>query len=213
MNELTRLGSTQHGNLQKYENVNRFQQRLIQRFHVQIADLIRQTGAGRFLDVGCGEAFSLRHLQAEGIRLPVMGTDIIFTALQMAHSEVLPGLPAAVADIHHLPYPDNAFPLVTCLEVLEHIPDSTLGLRELFRVSANYLLLSVPHEPYFRGANFLRGKHLSRWGNDPEHLHTYSGGQFRQLAGRVVDEIIWHGYRFPWQIILARKYHSTKANG
>ncbi|MCB0213078.1 MAG: class I SAM-dependent methyltransferase, partial [Anaerolineae bacterium] len=78
------------------------------------------------------------------------------------------------------------------------------GLRELARVSSEYVLLSVPHEPFFRGANFLRGKHITAFGNDPEHLHNYSGRDFRQMVGDVVD-IVWHGYSFPWQIALTRK--------
>jgi hypothetical protein len=90
------------------------------------------------------------------------------------------------------------------LEVLEHIPDSVVGLRELVRVTSKYAILSVPHEPFFRGANFLRGKHLSRWGNDPEHIHNYSGRSFRQLVSTVAD-VVWHGYSFPWQIALVTK--------
>ena len=77
-------------------------------------------------------------------------------------------------------------------------------MRELTRVSSEYVLLSVPHEPWFRGANFLRGKHLVNFGNDPEHLHNYTGRNFRKMASRVVD-VVWHGYAFPWQIALGRK--------
>ncbi len=82
------------------------------------------------------------------------------------------------------------------MEVLEHLPDSAVGLRELTRVSAEYVLLSVPHEPLFRGANLLRGKHINALGNDPEHLHNYSGRSFRHMVEPIVD-IVWHGYSFP----------------
>lgn len=204
MSEGLTLGRSTHGNLQKHQNQNRFQQVLIDRFHRRITALIRETGATRMLDAGCGEGFLLHHLRQEGLAPRYFGADISADALAWGRENLLADLAANVSDIHHLPYGDNSFPLVLCLEVLEHIPDSVVGLRELARVSADALILSVPHEPFFRGANFLRGKHLGQWGNDPEHLHNYSGRAFRQMVQQVAD-VEWHGYVFPWQIALARK--------
>lgn len=157
------------------------------------------------LDAGCGEGFVLKHLQQEGIVLTrLMGGDFSADALLWGRSQVGHGAPLAQFDVHHLPFPSDHFPLVICLEVLEHLPDSRVGLRELARVSSEYVLLSVPHEPFFRGANFLRGKHLRALGNDPEHFHNYSGRSFQSMVSGVVD-IVWHGYAFPWQIALGRK--------
>ena len=198
------LGRSAHGNLQKHESRNRLQQKLIARFHRRIAELIGQTGAQTMLDAGCGEGFLLLHLREEGMAPRYFGADIRPDALLWAREKLFPELMANVADVHCLPYADDAFPLVLCLEVLEHIRDSAAGLREVARVSSQYMILSVPHEPFFRGVNFLRGKHLARWGNDPEHLHTYSGRAFRQMVQQVAD-VLWHGYAFPWQIALARK--------
>jgi SAM-dependent methyltransferase len=195
-----------HGNRQKHQNPNPVQKLLIERFHRRVAALIQQTGATRLLDAGCGEGFGLQHLLAAGVTAVYVGSDISYEALQWGRQNVLPGLPAATADVHHLPYPDNAFPLVICLEVLEHIPDSAVGLRELVRVSSEYVIFSVPHEPFFRGLNFMRGKHWARWGNDPEHLHTYSGRALRRMVERAPEiEILWHRYSLPWQMVLGWK--------
>ena len=194
-----------YGNLQKHQNPNKIQQQLIQRFHSRIAGLVRRTAVDCLLDSGCGEGFVLEHLRQASITARFVGSDLRLEAIQWARANLVEDLDGITADVHRLPFADNTFPLVLCLEVLEHIPDSTAGLRELARVSSEYLILSVPHEPFFRGANFLRGKHLAQLGNDPEHLHNYSGRAFRRLVGGVVD-VLWHGYSFPWQIILARKY-------
>ena len=204
MNSETTIGRTTHGNLQKHQNANPFQKRLIDKFHLKIRALIRETAVTRLLDAGCGEGFGLNHLLTDGLEVDYVGCDLSFPALQWGKENVLPDLTAVNTDIHHLPFPDNAFPLVMCLEVLEHIPDSAVGLRELARVSSEYIVVSVQHEPFFRGANFMRGKHWNRWGNDPEHLHTYSGQAFQEMASSVVD-IVWHGYSFPWQMMLAKK--------
>jgi SAM-dependent methyltransferase len=193
-----------HGNLQKHLNANKVQQFLIDRFHRQIVALVRQTAVSHLLDSGCGEGFVLDYFRQSDLGLTTVGADLRLEAIHWAKANLLPDLNGTVADIHQLPFPDNSFPLVMSLEVLEHIPDSSLGLRELLRVSSQYVLISVPHEPFFRGANFLRGKHLTQWGNDPEHLHNYNGRAFRQLVGSLA-QVIAHRFTFPWQIILAQK--------
>ncbi|MBI1879608.1 MAG: class I SAM-dependent methyltransferase [Chloroflexi bacterium] len=193
-----------HGNRQKHLNPNPLQRALLDRFHAKIVALIRQTGVSCLLDAGCGEGFVLKHLQQHLPTVMMMGGDFSADALLWGRTHVGHNIPPTHFDLHCLPFPDNSFPLVICLEVLEHLPDSRVGLRELARVSAEYVLLSVPHEPFFRGANFLRGKHLLALGNDPEHFHNYSGRSFRRMVGGVVD-IVWHGYAFPWQIALGRK--------
>lgn len=194
----------QHGNRQKHLNPNPLQRALLDRFHQRIVTLVEQTKVNCLLDAGCGEGFVLKHLQQQMPAIMMKGGDFSPDALRWGRTHVSHHVPLTNFDLHHLPFPDNSFPLVICLEVLEHLPDSTVGLRELARVSAEYVLLSVPHEPFFRGANFLRGKHLSAFGNDPEHFHNYSGRSFRRMVSRVVD-IHWHGYAFPWQIALGRK--------
>ncbi|MFN8459663.1 MAG: class I SAM-dependent methyltransferase [Anaerolineae bacterium] len=193
-----------HGNRQKHLNANPLQRFLLERFHQRISSLIRQAGVTCLLDAGCGEGFVGQYVRHKIGGLKVTGGDFSAEALSWGRANVKHGMPLANLDVHHLPFPADSFPLVICLEVLEHLPDSTVGLRELARVSSEYVLLSVPHEPFFRAANFIRGKHLAALGNDPEHLHNYSGAGFRRMAGSVTD-IIWHGYSFPWQIALTRK--------
>ncbi len=52
------------------------------------------------------------------------------------------------ASVGDLPFPDDHFDVVTCMEVLEHVPDEVLvsGLAELRRVCAGQLIMSVPFE-------------------------------------------------------------------
>jgi ubiquinone/menaquinone biosynthesis C-methylase UbiE len=165
---------------------------------------VQQTGTTCLLDAGCGEGFVLTYLRQQNAKLNLIGGDFNAEALVWGQNNVKHEASLVHFDIHHLPFPDSSFPLAICLEVLEHLPDSRVGLRELARVSSEYVLLSVPHEPWFRIANLLRGKHLLAFGNDPEHLHNYTNNNFRQMVSRVVD-IVWHGYTFPWQIALGRK--------
>ena len=193
-----------YGNLQKYLNPNPVQRWLLGRYYRHVVELVRETGARMILDVGCGEGFTIRELRESGVEAAMVGVDYSPAALAWSQANGIAQSPLNVADAHHLPFPDSSFDLVLCLEVLEHLPDSGAGLRELLRVARDCIVVSVPHEPFFRGSNFLRGKNLRALGNDPEHLHAYSGRDFRRLAAAQA-QVVWHGYSFPWQIALVRK--------
>jgi 2-polyprenyl-3-methyl-5-hydroxy-6-metoxy-1,4-benzoquinol methylase len=195
---------TGQSNLQKHLNPNPIGRWLVRRFHKRIIGLVRAAGASRILDAGCGEGFTLRELHSDGIQAAMLGTDISHVALAWNQANQMSSSPLAVADVRHLPFSPGSFDLVVCLEVLEHVPDAAAGLSELLRVSRGHVLISVPHEPFFRGANFLRGKYLRTLGNNPEHVHTYSGRALRRLMSAQA-EVVWHGYVFPWQIALACK--------
>lgn len=104
------------------------------------------------------------------------------------------------ADVHDLPYPDGSFDLVVCTEVLEHVADPPVALRELRRVARDAAILTVPHEPFFRAGNLLRGRHVRRLGSTPGHRWTWTRGGFARLAG---DDAQWFS-AFPWQGAVCR---------
>lgn len=188
-------------NLQKHTNPNPVQRWLISRFHQAAASLIAQTDAHSLLDAGCGEGFAMQHL-FRGNRIQVVGLDASVGALHLA-SQMNPQHRFVTGDVLSLPFPDNSVDLVLCMEVLEHLDDPDQGLRELCRVSCSWLLLSVPHEPFFQGANFLRGKNLRAWGNDPGHVNHWSARAFRRFVATRC-QIVAGRLSFPWTLILCR---------
>ena len=195
--------SQNYGNLQKHPNPNPVQRYLVRRFHRQIALLIEATGAGRILDAGCGEGFVISDLPRENDGLTIIGVDYSLEAIKMAR-QMVPGALFNVGDLREMPYGDDSFDLVMCLEVLEHLPDPHKGLRELRRVTSTHCLVSVPHEPFFRTINFLRGKHVPARGRDPEHLQHWTARQFRRLVGQYfeIERLVCP---FPWVIALGCK--------
>ena len=52
----------------------------------------------------------------------------------------------------HLPFADGEFDVATAIEVLEHVPDPAHTVAEMARVAQRQLLVSVPREPLWRGA-------------------------------------------------------------
>jgi len=195
--------SQNYGNLQKHLNPNPVQRYLVRRFHRRVEFLLKVAGAKRVLDAGCGEGFVISDLPRENDGLAIIGVDYSLEAIKMAR-QMVPGALFNVGDLREMPYGDDSFELVMCLEVLEHLPDPHKGLRELRRVTSVHCLVSVPHEPFFRTINFLRGRHVSAWGRDPEHLQHWTAGRFRRLVGQYF-EIERFVCPFPWLIVLGRK--------
>jgi SAM-dependent methyltransferase len=95
-------------------------------------------GVASLLDVGCGDG-RITHRFAE--RVPrVVGVDASEAALAFVEVE------ARLGPVDRLDFPDRSFDLVSCLEVIEHLPDGVFEacLAELARVARRYVLISVP---------------------------------------------------------------------
>jgi SAM-dependent methyltransferase len=190
-------------NLRKHTSQNPLQRLLLDRFHETAAALFDMVApAPRYvLDAGCGEGFAMRSLFG-ATTASVVGIDGSAGAVQVA-TTLNPGRSFAAGDLYALPFPSSSFDLVVCMEVLEHLDDPERGLRELCRVSASWLLLSVPHEPLFRGANFLRGKNVRAWGNDPGHVNHWSRSGFLRFVAPQAHVVASRG-SFPWTLALCR---------
>jgi 2-polyprenyl-3-methyl-5-hydroxy-6-metoxy-1,4-benzoquinol methylase len=117
-------------------------------------DRLRIGPGFRVLDVGCGTG---RHTCAASRRDRVIavGLDINFDDIREAGErlryEAALGVQAGVgatlvADITCLPFKDQAFDVVICSEVLEHIPEEDRAINELARVvkQGMHLVVSVP---------------------------------------------------------------------
>ena len=154
------------------------------------------------LDAGCGEGETLVRLAGT---LPdrVAALDISPEAVEFTAAR-LPGAEVCQGSVYELPFADHAFELVLCLEVLEHLRDPAAALRELDRVSAASVLVSVPHEPWFRAGSLLRGKYVRTLGNHPEHINHWNPRTLRQLL-ETRFEVISLSRSFPWLIADCRR--------
>jgi ubiquinone/menaquinone biosynthesis C-methylase UbiE len=193
---------SRRGSLQKHLSRNPLQRLLIWYFHRRVGELVAASGANAILAVGCGEGFTIDRLTSANNHLPIQGLDYDYPALLQAKKK-LPQILFQRGDIRRLPFAADSFELLLCLQVLEHLPNPLPALKELRRVSSSHCLISVPNEPFFRLANFLHGKNIRAWGNDPEHLHNWTAGQFIRMLGDCfqVERVL---YPFPWTLALCR---------
>ena len=195
----------QSENQRKHTSKNPLQRYLIRKFHEKIFALIEETNVIHLLDVGCGEGFGIIGLKTYNHHLQIVGLDNNRSALVWGRNHIIGLEPILNGNAMNLPFENNAFPMVVCLEVLEHLNEPSLCLEELIRVTSQFLIISVPLEPYFRIANFLRGKNLSRFGNDIDHVNWFNVPKLKRLVTAHNIEIINHSLSFPWQIVLAKK--------
>ncbi len=191
-------------NYQKHTSKNPLQRFLIENFHKALLQIVNGLKPETVLDAGCGEGFTLARLQKEGIGKHLEGIDYSLDAINLGKKNH-PSLSLKQDDIYNLPYSDNSFDLVICSEVLEHLEHPKKALNEIVRISKKYCLLSVPNEPIFMISNFLRGKNLSRWGNDIEHINHWSRKSFENFVKEKGLKLLVLKTPFPWILVLGEK--------
>jgi 2-polyprenyl-3-methyl-5-hydroxy-6-metoxy-1,4-benzoquinol methylase len=192
-------------NQRKHTSSNPLQKLLIMRFHEKIFSYINKLSITNLLDVGCGEGFVMKELIKQNKKISIFGLDRNYHSLSWGRNHIIHNEPVLCSNAMLLPLEDNTQQMVICLEVLEHLDDPKSCLNELIRVASQYILISVLNEPFFRIANFLRGKNLSRLGNDIEHVNLFTAKKLNALIPTNRVKIIEHSFIFPWQIILGQK--------
>jgi SAM-dependent methyltransferase len=191
----------QSTNYEKFQTGNPVVRRLIDGFYAHVRSIVRPLEASSLLDAGCGEGETLARLGGD---LPprVAAIDLdpaaaAFTATRVPAAEVLTG------SIGELPYADDSFDLVLCLEVLEHIEDPATALADLARVARRDIVISVPDEPWFRLGSLARGKYLSGFGNHPEHVNHLTPRSLHRLLSTQL-EVVRLRRSLPWLIAHCR---------
>jgi len=190
-------------NYRKHKSSSSLQQKLLNNFEETLIKEIRELNPKSILDVGCGEGFTLEKLRERNIGDQLEGVDFLDLAIELGKKEH-PKLNLKTGSIYDLDYKDNSFDVVICSEVLEHIDDPAKGLKELVRVSKKYCVLSVPNEPIFMLGNLLRGKNISRFGNDIEHINHWTFWQFNTFV-RTKLEVKKELHPLPWTLIIGKK--------
>jgi len=176
---------------------------VIRNFVHRVCGLIEGLPARSILDVGCGDGWLTAHLLKAQPRASLHVVDISPSLISLA-GDLPSTVKRVVAAAEHLPFCAEAFDVVVASEVLEHLTQPSVSLREINRVTSRYALLTVPYEPFWSLGNLLVGRHLKTLGNTPGHLHRWGrrgflrllGSQFALVASRIA---------LPWIVVLAVK--------
>jgi 2-polyprenyl-3-methyl-5-hydroxy-6-metoxy-1,4-benzoquinol methylase len=173
-------------------------------FQRSLDELFELAEPASLLDVGCGEGLLVQRWAQRLGEKRVVGIDLQEDSIQAGWAEhQAPNLEYRVMAADSLPFADEEFDLVSAIEVLEHLPDPEQTLSEMARCAARHLLVSVPHEPLWRGLNMARGAYVAQLGNTPGHLNHWSKRSFTRLLSRH-GEIVQARSPFPWTMLLVR---------
>jgi glycosyltransferase involved in cell wall biosynthesis/SAM-dependent methyltransferase len=164
-----------------------------------LLDYLELEDGQRILDGGCGMGFYLMAMSK--LRdLDLVGMDMWMDRLRWAKREQVPA-DLVAAGLYRAPFEDGVFDAVLLSEVLEHIPDESLALREIKRVlkPGGVLAVSVPHANYpfwwdpinrvwtgLGGSPFRSGPLVGIWSN---HERLYRPAELAERVGAAGFEI------------------------
>ncbi|MBI4832469.1 MAG: class I SAM-dependent methyltransferase, partial [Candidatus Lindowbacteria bacterium] len=119
--------------------------------------------AANFLEIGCGTGFALSALRQEFPRMAFAGSEIFVEGLAYAKARA-PDVRFFQMDARHIPF-ENEFDVVGAFDMLEHVEEDTIVLREMFRAAnrGGGILLTVPQHPFLWSSADDHGRHKRRY--------------------------------------------------
>jgi SAM-dependent methyltransferase len=139
---------------------------------------ILDKNAESILDVGCGKGepmqFINRHRRFYTVGVDIFEPYIAECRRQGIHDEYLQ------CDVRHLPFEDNSFDIVICLEVLEHVEaeEGQALLKNLERIARKQVILSTP-VGHYEQTSFDGNKHQ-------EHKYLWQPADLEAAGYRVI---------------------------
>lgn len=119
--------------------------------------------AQRMLEVGCGTGYVLAGIRRAYPELSLMGSELFPEGLEVARRRV-PGVPLLEMDALDVPF-RGIFDVVGAFDVLEHIEQDDLVLRELAAAATSHggLIVTVPQHPRLWSAADEFAGHVRRY--------------------------------------------------
>lgn len=154
------------------------------------------------LEIGSGEGYLIRYIREIYPDAQLVASDINWQFVNISAKNQIRA-DWIVCFGEELPFSKNTFDLVIACEVLEHVPSPEAILKELQRVGNQWIILSVPNEPWWRLLNLARMKYVKSMGNTPGHIQHWNPGSFSKLINNYIHI---HDLRsvFPWTFALGK---------
>ena len=149
-----------------YKNREERSKWLAERFHAEIKE------SNSVLDVGCYNADLKVHLPE----------NIQYTGIDISGK---PDLVLNLDAVEKLPFDTDAFDMVVCADVLEHLENIHLIFDELCRVSSKYVIITLPN-PFSELINHMRKKKYAK--TTTERINHGKYGKFYGLPLEKPDD-------------------------
>lgn len=144
----------------------------------------------RVLDLGCGSGYGSATLLRGGAEL-VLGVDVAPEAVAYARDEYGSDRAAFLAgDARRVPFADGSFDRIACFELIEHVEEPELLLREAARLLKEHglLVVSTPNARTYRKEPGLEP--------NPFHVREYELEEFRDMLTRRFRYVRLFGQAF-----------------
>lgn len=135
----------------------------------RVLSLLRSLAPATLLDIGSGRGTFLWPLLAGFPEVAVTAIDVLdqrIADLKAVRHGGIYRLQVFQMDVRELTFPDSSFDGVTILEVLEHLSNPEVALRQALRVARRFVIASVPSTP----------------DDNPEHRHLFTVDRLRHMA-------------------------------
>lgn len=163
------------------EKLSKFNERYKNFLHL----INRYKTDGNLLDIGCGTGFFLKYVKKNSFFNPygVEPNDKLRKVAKLNSK-----LNIATGSLDQIPYNDNFFDVITCLDVLEHSININNNITELKRVLKpnGLLLLQVPNYKSYMA--YITGEKWDWW-SIPDHVLHFSFdfiSQYMQNSGFII---------------------------
>lgn len=148
----------------------------------------------RVLDVGMGIGYGMNLLSIKAKE--VYAVDVDKKAVESCSKTVLGKNPKVRElkhyDGYHLPYKDNFFDVVTCVDVVEHVEDYDKFIDELLRVSKRVVFFATPNRrPEYTNPD---GTPKNHW-----HLREWSYEELDTIMKSHAKHVDWAFLDGPWE--------------
>jgi ubiquinone/menaquinone biosynthesis C-methylase UbiE len=189
-----------------YASGKRCQIEAEERFMLDWAERSLRHGS-RVLDVGCGSGEISLELQKSGLR--VTGVDFSATAVELARKQ---GVDAHEANLDEvIPFEDATFDAAWAGDVIEHVFDPKLALRELRRVlkPGGEMFVNIPHDLS------LSNRVRTLMGQSYQEPQYRKFGQYKhhtffskRLATYLFEEAGFEikGIAYKWKVPMTKRY-------
>ena len=166
---------------------------------------------GHLLDAGCGTGNETVNLQRQAPRLRIYGVDVSPTALAIAVTR--PETSDSIfyrSALESLPFPDGVFDYIASHEVIEHVEDPAVVLREFYRVlkPSGVCVIATPNgaslwiEHLRQRVMRLFGERGAPVGADHTRAPSFWRHEFGR-AGFAVERQIFDGAALEFQLFVA----------
>lgn len=162
-----------------YLEMDKFTVQEIRRRYEELFHLYRLRDGDKILEIGAGAGFALNHINTDNHKY--FPLDISTHNLKRVKENTEGDIYPISGDVFNLPFPSDSFDFILLSEVLEHLNDPLLALKEIQRVlkTSGSFIVSVP---YNETISYQMCIHCNKPTPTNAHLHSFDVNKLEKLV-------------------------------